>query len=93
MWSCLTTWVPIFLVWHIILFNLMLSAKEEINKINYTTICILDGNPLTNTFEIGRVSENILFTTHIDYTMKPCIFDPYTCIIPLKFVNTNTICP
>lgn len=93
MWSCLSSLLPIILIWHFILFNMILSAKEDINKMDTTSICILDGNPLTNTFEIGKVFENIRFAAPIEYTIKPCIIDLYTCIIPLKLVGTDTICP
>ena len=96
MWSCLSTWVPIFLVWHIILFNLLLSAKDDINfemKKNNTHVCVLDGNALTNTIICGKDSYFNRVSTYIESTMEPCIIDPYSCIIPLKFVYTNTICP
>ena len=93
MWSCLSSVLPIILIWHFILFNMILSAKEDINKMDTTSICILDGNPLTNTLIIGKDSYFTRVSTSIEYTIFPCIVDLYTCIIPLKLVGTDTICP
>ena len=96
MWSCLTTLIPLLLVWHVIVFNLILSGKESINfemKKTNTHLCILDGNSLTNTLIIGKDSYFTRVSTSIEYTIFPCIVDLYTCIIPLKLVGTDTICP